>query len=174
MDIRNLEQQIKKLQKQVAGQDSAIAVEQSNIARRRESIKTTRMRQDKIRLEIERLQRQLKREEDIERGRKWKEEQPKEHAAFIARIKCQNQDDAIEGWLDGWWDLDDDFNPIQKGQVFHLSDFENVKNPLMAHVMAKAGIFPSVGQARKNGHDTPLVAGEWIVTKQKKKIIVKE
>ena len=57
--------------------------------------------------------------------------------------------------------------------TFNLSDFAEVKNPLMAHVMAKAGIFKSIGQARKNGWDKPLVVGEWTVTKKKIKIIVK-
>ena len=61
-----------------------------------------------------------------------------------------------------------------QSKTFSLSDFAEVKNPLMAHVMAKAGIFPSVGQARKNGWDKPLVAGEWTVTKKKIRIIVKE
>lgn len=56
--------------------------------------------------------------------------------------------------------------------TFKLSDFADIKNPLMAHVMAKAGIFPSVGQARKNGWDKPLAAGEWTVTKKKIKIVV--
>ena len=56
--------------------------------------------------------------------------------------------------------------------TFSLSDFAGVKNPLMAHVMAEAGSFPSVGQARKNGWDKPLAVGEWTVTKKKIKIIV--
>lgn len=59
------------------------------------------------------------------------------------------------------------------GYVFSLSDFAEVKNPLMAHVMAKAGVFPSVGQARKNGWNKPLVVGEWTVTKKKIKVIVR-
>lgn len=56
--------------------------------------------------------------------------------------------------------------------IFSMSDFAKVKNPLMAHVMTKAGIFPSVGQARKNGWDKPLAVGEWTVTKKKIKIVV--
>lgn len=61
-----------------------------------------------------------------------------------------------------------------EGHVFSLSDFADVKNPLMAHVMAKAGIFPSIGQARKNGWDKPLTSGEWTVTKKKITIRVEE
>lgn len=60
-----------------------------------------------------------------------------------------------------------------EGHVFNLSDFAEVKNPLMAHVMAKAGIFPSVGQARKNGWNKPLTEGEWTLTKKKIKVSVR-
>lgn len=60
-----------------------------------------------------------------------------------------------------------------EGHVFNLSDFADVKNPLMAHVMVKAGIFPSVGQARKNGWNKPLTEGEWILTKKKIKVSVR-
>lgn len=169
----NIEQQILRLRRQIAGQDSAITIEQSAIVKHQESIKASRERQDKGRFEVERLQQRLQRERDMERGRKWREENPAEHASLLTDIRQRNRDGAIEGWLDGWWDLDDEFNPIQLGQVFSLTDFKDVNNPLMAHVMAKAGIFPSVGQARKNGWDKPLVVGEWTVTKQKKKVIVK-
>lgn len=61
---------------------------------------------------------------------------------------------------------------ISNDQTFVLSDFADVRNPLMAHVMAKAGIFPSISQARKNGWDKPLTTGTWIVTKKKIKIEV--
>lgn len=56
--------------------------------------------------------------------------------------------------------------------VFKLTDFASIKTPLLAHVMAKAGIFPSVGQARKNGWNKPLTTGSWTVTKKKIKIEV--
>jgi len=42
----------------------------------------------------------------------------------------------------------------------------------MAHVMAKAGIFSSVNQARKNGWDKPIELGRWAVGKQKTQIEV--
>lgn len=59
-----------------------------------------------------------------------------------------------------------------KSHVFKLTDFASIKTPLLAHVMAKAGIFPSVGQARKNGWNKPLTTGSWTVTKKKIKIEV--
>jgi len=45
---------------------------------------------------------------------------------------------------------------------------------IMAHVMHKVGIFPSVGQARKNGWDKPIQPGfsEFTVGKMKKKVFI--
>ena len=50
---------------------------------------------------------------------------------------------------------------------FHIED-----NWIMAHVMHVAGIFPSVGIARKNGWNKPIPEGfsEFTVGKTKKKI----
>ena len=99
------------------------------------------------------------------------EDNPELEKAFLADIRQRNQDDVIEGFLEGWWELDDDGQMKAPPLVFKLSDFAEVKNPLMAHVMAKAEIFKSIGQARKNGWDKPLTIGEWSVTK--KKIIIR-
>jgi len=43
---------------------------------------------------------------------------------------------------------------------------------IMAHIMHNVGIFPSVGQARKNGWDMPIPMGfsEFTVGKMKKKV----
>ena len=43
---------------------------------------------------------------------------------------------------------------------------------IMAHIMHNAGIFPSVGIARKNGWNKPIPAGfsEFTVGKKKKKV----
>ena len=90
--------------------------------------------------------------------------------AFMAHVRQRMIDDLIEGWLDGWWDLDDDFNPVPKAKVFRIQDFP--EGALMAHVMKEAGIFPSVGQARKNGWADPIREGEWSVTKKKIRIRV--
>ena len=59
-----------------------------------------------------------------------------------------------------------------EAHIFTLAEFANIKTPLLAHVMAKAGVFPSVGQARKNGWNKPLTTGVWTVTKKKIKIEV--
>ncbi len=99
------------------------------------------------------------------------EQNPKKHAEFMADMARQHQENVIEGFLDGWWDLDENGNMAAPALKFSLADFADVKNPLMAHVMKEAGIFPSVGQARKNNWDKPLTEGQWTVTK--KKIIIK-
>ena len=125
-------------------------------------------------IESARLEREAEHKCKQEEGRKWREANPEEHAAFMEDITRRNQEGVIEGFLDGWWDLDDDGNMAAPAQVFHISDFAEVKNPLMAHVMAKAGIFPSIGQARKNGWDKPLTSGEWTVTKKKIRIRIEE
>lgn len=101
------------------------------------------------------------------------DEHPERKDKFLEDIRRRNQEGVIEGFLSGWWEIDEDGNMSAPPKVFHLSDFAEVKNPTMAHVMAKAGIFPSVSQARKNGWDRPIETGEFTVTKKKIKIIVK-
>ena len=51
-----------------------------------------------------------------------------------------------------------------------MTDFPD--NALMAHAMAKAGIFKSISQARKNGWNKPIEKGEWTVTKRKIKVTI--
>ena len=100
---------------------------------------------------------------------KW-EAHPERKQEFLDRIKLENNLAKIDGWFEGWWDLDDDGNMIAPPLKFKRSDFP--ENAVMAHVVAAAGIFPSISQARKNGHDKPLVPGEFVVTKKKTRIIV--
>jgi len=87
---------------------------------------------------------------------------------FLAMIKQRNREGVIEGFLNGWWDLDDDGNMAAPAKKFKISDFS--EHALMAHVMAEAGIFASVGQAKKNGWNKPIEAGLFIVTKKKIRI----
>lgn len=61
--------------------------------------------------------------------------------------------------------------PVENVVEFQLSDFKD--DALMAHAMAKAGLFPSVSQARKNGWDKPIQTGSWVVGKRKKKVVIK-
>ncbi len=65
------------------------------------------------------------------------------------------------------WDLDDNGTPLPGAVVFSKSELESQGKTLMAHIMAELKIFPSVGQARKNGWDKPLELGDFSVTKKK-------
>lgn len=65
------------------------------------------------------------------------------------------------------WDLDERGNPLPPPVIFSKSELEADNKPLMAHIMAELKIFPSVGQARKNGWDKPLELGDHTVTKKK-------
>ena len=144
-----------------------IATCQARIAREQEDIKQHEEKIAIFAIEVERQRRQNEREVNIARGQKWQKDDPEGHAAFLSDIRERNRLGEIEGFLNGWWDLDENGRMVAPAQVFHLSDFSEVKNPLMAHVMVKIGIFPSVGQARKNGWDNPLTVGEWTLTKKK-------
>lgn len=65
------------------------------------------------------------------------------------------------------WDLDEKGMPLPGAIVFSKSELESQGKTLMAHIMAELKIFPSVGQARKNGWDKPLTLGDFTVTKKK-------
>ena len=154
--------------------DAELAKQAEKIAAARARVKELHEQRKEVALEVENRKREKEHKEAIKRGKKWKKEHPEEHAVLIERIRRENQEGVIEGFLNGWWDLDEDGNMAAPAQVFKLSDFADVKNPMMAHVMAKAGIFTSISQARKNGWDKPLVEGEWTVTKKKLRIRVEK
>lgn len=154
--------------------EQALEAERKKIKEARKKMKALHEQMDVVQKETMLAERQANHERVLERGRKQREEDPIAHEKFMQDIKQRHRDEVIEGWLDGWWDLDDNFEPIQMPQVFFIEDFAEIRNPLMAHVMAKAGIFPSVGQARKNGWDKPLTIGAWRVTKRKLGIEVRE
>ena len=119
-----------------------------------------------------RLKREVE-EDRVRRGEQitaeW-EAHPERKQEFLDRIREENNLAKIDGFFEGWWELDEDGNIAAPPQKFKISDFP--ENAVMAHVVAAAGIFPSVSQARKNGHDKPLVAGEFVLTKKKIRIIV--
>lgn len=121
---------------------------------------------------VERLKREALEEAEARRqaiSREW-EKHPERKEEFLARLQLDINLAKIDGWFEGWWDLDDDGNMIAPPLKFKISQFP--EKAVMAHVMAAAGIFPSVSQARKNGWDKPLVTGEFVVTKKKIRIIV--
>lgn len=81
---------------------------------------------------------------------------------------------AVEDWLcdmadRGWWDLDE-LRPIPKAIQFKAADFP--ANATMAHVMHRAGLFASVGEARRNGWSKPITAGDYVVGRKRWKVRV--
>ena len=72
-----------------------------------------------------------------------------------------------EFWKRRGHDVYPDGSPMPKKMIFSKTDLENNGKTLMAHVMVELGIFPSVGQAKKNGWDKPLEIGNFCVTKKK-------
>lgn len=162
----------KEIQAELDRVDFGITAEHNRIKATRERIKEAQEERDEIALELTFERRRIEHAKTVALGQKWRDENPIEHAAFLEKIRLQNQENVIEGFLNGWWDLDDDGNMAAPPLTFSIADFKDVKNPLMAHVMKEAGIFPSIGQARKNGWDKPLTIGEWSVTKKKIRIKV--
>lgn len=59
---------------------------------------------------------------------------------------------------------------IVRATTYRVADFE--PGATMAHVMHRAGAFPSVTQARKNGWDRPIEPGTWRVGRRKATIRV--
>lgn len=166
MSLEELQQKLDMLQHTVADLNELISESKTRIDDLHDEIgeTVTKIAEIKRQQEWERVQAE---------GRKWKEEHPEEHAAFLAKIRARNQTDLASLANQFGWDLNEAGTaPLSPWMVFKVSDFAEVNNPLMAHVMAKAGVFPSVGIARKNGFSGPLSVGEWIVTKKKIRIKV--
>ena len=66
---------------------------------------------------------------------------------------------------------------ITDGDLEMLGFDENINTLIedhwtMAHIMHSAGIFSSVGQARKNGWNMPIPTGFWQKQVGKKKILI--
>jgi hypothetical protein len=61
------------------------------------------------------------------------------------------------------------FGPIEDDTYIIIED-----HWIMSHVMHKAGIFPSVSQARKNGWNKPIPKGfsHFVVGKKKRQIFI--
>ena len=165
---------IKDISMLICAIQSVIQSENETIAAARDSIKELNEELETLKIEETRLQREETHRLNLEEGRKWKAEHPEEYETFWAMIQKRNEEGLVEGARLGWWDLDENGEMLAPAKVFKLSDFTDVNTPLLAHVMAKAGIFPSIGQARKNGWDKPLTIGEWCVTKKKIRIRVEK
>lgn len=68
------------------------------------------------------------------------------------------------GRRNGWWQAYGEDGPDPPAIQINAEDFEG---KLMAHVMVAAGFFTSVGEAKRNGWDKPVVAGRYKVGRRK-------
>lgn len=74
---------------------------------------------------------------------------------FVLDIKRRNLFGFEHGRRQGWWRGWAEAGPWQPKKAKAI-DFDG---KTMAHVMAELNLFPSVGQARKNGWDKPVERG---------------
>lgn len=96
---------------------------------------------------------------------------PEAKEAWLSSVRAKNREDAIAGWQGGRWDLDDDHNPIPPRKHIRISDLP--PNAVMAHVLHAAGVFRSIGEAKRNGWDKPIELGD-LTTKRNLRIRVTE
>jgi hypothetical protein len=75
-------------------------------------------------------------------------------------------------WKDVQLFLGSNVEPIEEVKESDIIRFSD--SDIMAHIMNKAGIFPSVSQARKNGWNKPIPQGytEFVVGKNKTFIFI--
>jgi hypothetical protein len=92
---------------------------------------------------------------------------PDGRAGFVSWINQKNLEDIQDLADSGLFEVGPDGMPAPAAAVFSKSALEAEGKTLMAHIMAELKIFPSVGQARKNGWDKPLELGDFSVTKKK-------
>lgn len=94
---------------------------------------------------------------------------------FWARMRKFVDDGLHRGVEMGWWDGVDEKRrePIPFPIIIKISDLP--QNATMAHAMAKAGVFKSVSEARKNGWNRPVEKGEWFrLTKRRLRVRIEE
>jgi hypothetical protein len=98
---------------------------------------------------------------------------PQLHDTFLNEMKDKNSINMKTGQISGWWEsIDERGNPVPFPIIVSVSDFG--PKDTMAHVLAKLEIFPSVGEARKNGHNKPIKLGEYFLMKRTKRILIQE
>lgn len=90
-------------------------------------------------------------------------------AAFLGLVKERNAAGKEFGKRMGWWLDWGEHGPIPHPKVFMASDYVG---KTMAHIMADAGYFASVGDARRNGWNKPAAAGTFHVGKDRPPIKV--
>jgi hypothetical protein len=94
------------------------------------------------------------------------ETHPDERDAFLARIRDEHQSNLQKGVELGWWPSFDERGPHAPPQIFKISELEPHEQT-RAHLAHKVGAFKSISDARKNGQNIPLVAGDEFWLKKK-------
>ena len=89
---------------------------------------------------------------------------------FRARNKRNIKRGFDYGISQGWFEsVDENDRPLPFPIVLELRELEQEFTTL-AQVFADIGVFPSIGEAKRNGWDKPLTVGEWDFPKKHKRI----
>ena len=91
---------------------------------------------------------------------------PEKREAFLEAARQKHQQTLDLGVRLGWWSGYDERGPLAPPRIFKLSELQPHENT-RAHLAEKVGAFKSVSDARKNGLNIPLVAGDEFWLKKK-------
>ena len=92
--------------------------------------------------------------------------------SWLKGIEKANTKAIKDGADRGWWDVGPDGNPQRPAIKISIAQMAQENKTLMAHLLVDLGIFPSVGQAKKNGWDKPLELGRHELGPKKKRAFV--
>lgn len=74
----------------------------------------------------------------------------------------------------GWWDIENDRGSLRAlGKPIEIDITDLPEDALMAHAMHAAGLFESIGEARRNGWNKPIAAGLYAVGKPRRRVVIK-
>lgn len=94
-------------------------------------------------------------------------------AGWIARQDHKHRIAMQQGVVNGWWELDETGTiPRRLPIKVSIAEMALQNKTLMAHLMVDLELFPSVGQAKKNGWDKPLQLGRHELGPKKKRVTV--
>lgn len=96
---------------------------------------------------------------------------PEKREAFIAECKAKSDAALQRGVDEGWWESVAAGNPIDFPIIIKKSELAP-NETTMAHVMFKAGMFPSISDAKRNGWDKPIECAVFFFKKKGKKVQV--
>jgi hypothetical protein len=83
------------------------------------------------------------------------------HEEFTARLKRNVSRGLVFGVIQGWWeDVDSKKNPIPFPIIIKKSKL-TPEEKTMAHVLTKAKVFDSIGEAKRAGWNKPIQLGEF-------------